>query len=708
MQTKYKKYIKNTLLFIMLSALTTTLFLTSCEKEEEESNKVVLESFGPCPIARGAELRFIGKNLDRVSEIILPDSISITDMQKSPALITLTVPQDAVEGYIILKTPEGDIVTKTQIGYSEPISIGGFSPKTIKAGAELTITGDYLNLVKEVIFTDRVVAVDTTYFTSQSRKVLKVIVPAQAQTGKIAISNGAENPIIIYADTLLNVTLPAISSLSPNPVKAGSNLTIAGTNLDLVISLTLGGDITIADSDFVSQSATSVVITMPENTKDGNVTLYPASNVAVVSSAALSMLMPTVNVTPTTLKNGADITVTGTDLDLIYKVVFGGSAEGTIKAGGSATEITVTVPDAAVTGTVSFVTKAEKEVSGPSITIIDPVFTSFTPASTKPKTDITIDGSNLDVVAEVIFEGSISGTIINQSESQITVTVPVGAKTGKITLKAINGTEVQSSSDITVTANLPTMTGFKEKGGKPGQILTLKGSDLLLIKEMVFPGNITATAYGAKNDSILEVYVPDNIETGYGTIGIYTYEGDEGITPQVFFGPIDPVYDQTLCFFDFDTKGSWWGNAINSAPSDSTELSADGSTFWYINGMSGTGWWDGLFFRNGGDNFVTTGVDVNTWAVRFDVNILETITEGDLRIRFGNYYYHFKPWDGVAGGYKTDGWITVTCPLTGFVTDGGDVITDPAEGASEFGMVWSWGVSVKVHMCIDNIRFEPL
>ena len=51
----------------------------------------------------------------------------------------------------MLKTPDGDITTKTEIGFSEPISIAGFTPATVKAGDELTITGDYLNLVGEVI-----------------------------------------------------------------------------------------------------------------------------------------------------------------------------------------------------------------------------------------------------------------------------------------------------------------------------------------------------------------------------------------------------------------------------------------------------------------------------------------------------------------------------------------------------------------------------
>ena len=79
-----------------------------------------------------------------------------------------------------------------------------------------------------------------------------------------------------------------------------------------------------------------------------------------------------------------------------------------------------------------------------------------------------------------------------------------------------------------------------------------------------------------------------------------------------------------------------------------------------------------------------------------------------MKIRFGSsYYYEFKPWDGVSGGYKTVGWITVTCPLTGF-KDGSTVLTDPSVGGAEFGMIWASGTSVKVNIMIDNVRFEPI
>ena len=69
-----------------------------------------------------------------------------------------------------------------------------FAPAEVKPGSELTITGEYLNLIKEVIFADEV-TVPADEFVSQSRQEIKVIVPDSAQTGKFILSDGAEIPI---------------------------------------------------------------------------------------------------------------------------------------------------------------------------------------------------------------------------------------------------------------------------------------------------------------------------------------------------------------------------------------------------------------------------------------------------------------------------------------------------------------------------------
>lgn len=698
MQKKYIKIRTWALLFATLCTVGAGVILTSCQ-EEESDTKVALFSFGPMPVARGAELKFIGVNLDKVTAVILPDNINITTFTtKTSTLLTLTVPQEAMPGYVVLKTPDGDITTKTTIGYSEPISIVSFTPLTVKAGDELTITGDYLNLVGEVIFPDRV-SVLKADFNSQSRTQIKVDVPAQAQTGKIAVSNAAEEPIIVYSATNLTVKLPAFTSITPNPVKAGTALTITGTDLDLAQKVTLGGNKVITSANFVSHTAAEIVLNVPDDTKDGKVIMTPASGVEVVSADELIMVVPTVSVTPVTLKNGQDITVTGTDLDLINKVIFGGNKQGTIKAGGTATQILVTVPDNAITGVVTFITKAEKTVTGPNLTMIDPAFISFTPVSAKPGADITITGTDLDLVVDVIFNGNIKGTIGTRTSTQMAVTVPVGARTGKITLVAKNATTVQSAIDLTVLTNLPNFTGFTESKGTPGQILTLNGTNMLLIKELVFPGGIYATAYGVKTDAKVEVYVPEDVTVGYGQITMITYEGEQGLLPQLFFGGTDPVVDPSLIITNFDDGFSQYGYWSGITATGNDPAYALDNNYMYGTSGSVSGWqwvW--------GCNWISfPSVTKADHYFKMDVRLDKPF--GAANVHFQMEFGGTRVDIGAMGitTPTTEGWITVTFDLAGYSEL---PATIPSGGEWGINLWYADGPIDITGLYVDNLRFQ--
>lgn len=705
MQKKYIDLIKKAFVFTMMCViLAGTLMITSCEQDEGDNGVTVLNSYGPMPIARGAELRFIGVNLDKVTAIILPGNIEIpaaSFTKKSPTQLAITVPQNAVEGLITLKTPDGDITTKTPMGFSEPILLTSFTPATAKYDEVITITGDYLNLIKEVIFTDRV-TVAKAAFISQSRTELKLKVPAAAQTGKIALSNGAEEPIIIYSATNLTVKLPEITTIAPNPIKTGTALTITGTNLDLVKSVIFGGPKNV--TTFTNQTLTQIVVLVPADAKDDTLRIVPASGVVVKSAAPLVLVVPTVSVTPTSVKNDDDITVTGTNLDLIDKVTFGGGKQGTIKAGGTATQIMVTVPTDAISGVVDFITKADKTVHGPALTIIDPVFSSFAPASGAAKSDIIITGTNLDLVTKVKFTGGIEGTIGTRSATQMTVTVPVGAKTGKLTLVTKNGSMVNSGSDFTVLANLPTITGFLEAKGTPGKLLTILGTNMSLIKVLIFPGNIVATEYGLKTDNKVEVYVPVNVQKGIGTISLITYEGDEGITPPIFIGGTDPVKDPSLMINDFEVHNghdlNWdnWGGNVELGTDPGIAISGN-----YMHGtnanLSGWAWIWGCNH----DQLPKVSVPTTGYVLKMDVNVTKPLpAAGNFQLKMGGSDMDLGMLGILTDGtYSTIGWITMTWDLSGK----GLPAVIPASG--DWGMICNWGGPMNfTGVYIDNIRFE--
>lgn len=697
------------LIYLCISICVGVLLFSSCNKndDEAEANAVELLSFGPSPALRGSELKIIGFNLDKVTAVVLSDNVSVTSFNSQTSeLITLTIPEETVDGLIMLKTPTGDVTSITILRISEPIVLTSFSPETVKPGDILTLEGDYLNLIKAVIFSSEASVADTT-FVSQSREKIEVVVPEAAQTGLISISNGEVVPIVVESETILDVTVPRALQLSPNPVKAGTMLTIEGTDLDLVKQIGFEGSSPV--TQFVSQEAAKIEVMVPNDAHDGKIILIPGSFVEIPSETDLIMLVPEITgISPNPVKNGQNITVSGLDLDLVTRVTFGGNKVGAILGGGTSTEITVKVPITATEDLVTFQTAAEKTVSSSAVLeLIKPTITGFTPADAQFGDEIAIEGTDLDLVTSVIFTGDVEAAVNNALADMATVDVPVGALTGPVSVVTTNGSVVTSTAEFNVLLATNAVITDMPSMAAPGDMISIIGENLDELNEVIFPGEVPATMFGQKTATLIEVFVPMGTATGIGNIKFITFTGEEFFSPAINIQGVDPVADPGLVFFNFDGLDLWWGDTggIENDPA----FSLDGSSYFRVNGvLSG---WTGFFWRNGGDNFPgsTIGTNISGYVLKFDINVLEPITGGEFSWRLkgsdGDFWYAWKPWEA-SGSYMTNGWITVTIPLTEFL-DGGNQIPDLSNITEDFGVAFNNGDS-SVNACIDNVRFEQL
>ncbi len=687
--------------FLIASSL---VLVYSCKDDNEDNaaNDIQLFSFGPS-VLRGQQLRFIGTNLDKVTSIVLPVNVEVPASSfktVTASEITIDVPDAATEGLVTLKTPNGDVVTKTSLSILEPITITSISPATVKPGGKITIEGTYLNLISTVTFADGKAVTD---FVSQSRTKLEVIVPADAKTGIVILNDSEKIPNVIKSETELTVVLPVVTNLLPSPVKAGQNVTITGTDLHLVNQITFNGGASV--TAFVSKSETEIVLAVPADAKEGVVTLGVASKVPVQSTKTITLVVPTLTtVTPNPAKNKSMINVKGTDLDLISKVVFGGSVEGEIQSGGTSTDITVKVPDKATSGVVVFSTKGDKSVSSPTLALVKPTITSIAPLAVQMDNDITITGTNLDLVSEVRFAGDTKTTVTSASPTQLVVKVPLGTKTGAITLVTINADQVVSTDQVTILANVPEITNITAMA-KPGGKVTITGVKLNLTEQVIFPDNVKATQFGNRTATQLEVYVPELAKKGKVKIKLVTYDNQQTETPEITISGVDPVTDVSLVFFNFDGLDRWWGDT--GANENNSALSLNGTNYFRVNANLTN--WTGYFWRNGKNGFPASaiGTDVNNYVLKFDINVLEPITGGEFAWRLkgtdGDFFASWKPW-AETGSYQTDGWITVTIPISDFA-DGSKHITDLNTISEDFGVAFNAGTS-KVNVAIDNVRFQ--
>lgn len=433
--------------------LLTGVSFTSCLKGDDvDTNQYVggisLNVFGPSPVARGGELRFLGSGMNQVTAVVIPGCADITDINViSDREIRITVPQEAQPGLVTLRTPNGDITTRTELTFTEPISIENFKPATVLPGDELTIEGEYLNLIHEVIFADEVTVTEEDFITHE-RNMIKLLVPEEAQTGQIILSDGEELPNLIYSEEDLVVILPSVEAVvNKENAKPGDVIEINGENLDLVRQMLMPDG---TEVEFTVTSPTAIEFILPENASDGDVVVVPASGVKV-TVAHLTMAVPT-NLVATPafgLRGGDEIVLTGLNLDVVTSLSFPGVAENVQPASLSEKELTVVMPEAAQSGSLILNTKSGKQVSI-VIETLKPLVGSYNPSSIPAGESLLINGQNLDLVASVTFGGGQTVAVSSSSASQLSVSVPMEAETGNIVLNMYNGETVETPS-LTIT-----------------------------------------------------------------------------------------------------------------------------------------------------------------------------------------------------------------------------------------------------------------
>lgn len=492
-------------LFLAGALILTGVSFTSCLKGDDiDTNQytggISLNVFGPSPVARGGELRFLGSGMNQVTAVVIPGCDDITDIKViSDTEIRITVPQEAEPGLVTLKAPGGDITTKTKLTYIETISLESLTPSSVRPGDELTITGEYLNLIHEVIFANEVTVAEEN-FTVHDRNTIKLIVPEKAQTGKIILSDGEELPNLIYSEDELQVVLPSVAEvINQENAKPEDVITISGENLELVTKVLVPGNPENIEVAFeLSADNQQLIFALPADAADGDVIMLPASGVEIVV-VHLSMAKPEVStVFDAEVLGGQEITLNGNNLDLITGVTFPGVSDPVIPTSSSATELKVVVPEAAVSGTIVLNLKNGDVMEGPVLAVKTKCTVVNLPTEVQAGATLELNVGNGEQLTGVEVNGS--SVEYSLQNSILSFTLPQEL-TGSVTLKLISG-EVFVTYNISVVS-LGTLVYGESK------VLGSSWSDYVYLESSVFTGatvgqvitvvvsNVQADAQGA-------------------------------------------------------------------------------------------------------------------------------------------------------------------------------------------------------------------
>ena len=516
-------------LWLVLLLICSTFAFTSCDRDDlntdQYGNEISVLSYGPNPVLRGGVLTFKGANLDQITEIDLPGAEAITSINVvtsgKNSEINIEVPAEKCEpGIVTLKTAKnGEIKTLTPITYIENLKFTGFYVGENKenlvgnVGDVLTIEGDYLNNITSVIFANGA-TMDAENFKSQTRYQIQLVIPAEAGEGRFQISDGNN---YMYSEGALSINAPEIdanNAIGKSLIKAGETEVLRGTSLDQIASIELNGA-TVEAADFKSQTASEITFVISSKVADGEITAVTKSGIRIPFGEITTVVPSQLVATPSPIKNGAELTITGKDMDLITGIAFPNAKESKLNKV-ETTKVTSTVPEDAQEGDITLSLDNGKTVTV-AYTLVKPTVASCTPAAITAGEKTIIKGTDLDLVKSVTFPGDVEQTVEKfaaQNANAIAVTVPAAcAGTGfKLNLK--NGTTINIDGQLSIKAATdPAIASVTPGEAIAGSTITITGKNFQNIQNL-YIGSYKVNRYTSRTNTEIVCQVPANAEVG--------------------------------------------------------------------------------------------------------------------------------------------------------------------------------------------------
>lgn len=254
--------------------------------------------------------------------------------------------------------------------------------------------------------------------------------------------------------------------------------------------------------------------------------------------------------------------------------------------------------------------------------------------------------------------------------------------------------------DFEIRAEAPGITSISNTLPLAGEPITVYGSGLVEVSKVVFPGNVEVTT-GIESDvdgEFFTVTVPDGVSEEGGSLFIECSNG----------GAYSPAYFnfKNGVILDFDGMGShgYWGTAASMIKPEDLASAGVGvgnvsqgtyvphrptriSSFPAAKNRNSEVWTYGNYNEeeNLGDDwrgqltpYIPASTPLDEVAFQFDIYVPEAWSEsGYLKVCLVNGFnggewsglcYNYVPWvvDGEVVPFQTEGWTTVTIPLTDF------------------------------------------
>ncbi|MCR9251504.1 MAG: hypothetical protein NXI20_13840 [bacterium] len=218
-------------------------------------------------IKPGETITITGDKLNWIETITFPSDLIVLGenfVSQTGSELQVEVPMSAQSGFITFTsggTEPAVFAFETALDVLTP-QISALNPSSVRHESVLTIEGQNLDLVTEVEFYEGV-TVAMADFNSHTATAITLTVPATVETGKIILKQ--LSPVDVESTEDLVIVLPVGTSITPSEQRPGvDEVTIMGTDLDLVASLEIPGHGTLLAADFNAHTANQIVFDLPE------------------------------------------------------------------------------------------------------------------------------------------------------------------------------------------------------------------------------------------------------------------------------------------------------------------------------------------------------------------------------------------------------------------------------------------------------------
>ncbi|HEX5672677.1 MAG TPA: IPT/TIG domain-containing protein, partial [Nitrososphaeraceae archaeon] len=225
-------------------------------------------------------------------------------------------------------------------------TIESISPGTADILSKVTITGTFLNFAETAF----VGGVECQITQRVNGKTLEIKVAPNATSGVVKIITSAGKEAVSSETLTVTYPTPTVTSTFPSNATVNENIVLSGTNLTSITRISFGD----MDGTIQFQEDQAVVVSVPNNENSPVAVNYYYNTVngevSQLLNDSFNILIPTpiISSWPSLMNRDSEVTIVGTDMNLITGVSVGGQ-NATFNTA-SATSVSFNVPSGVATG----------------------------------------------------------------------------------------------------------------------------------------------------------------------------------------------------------------------------------------------------------------------------------------------------------------------------------------------------------------------